>query len=100
VTFEELDRWLDVYSRAWERKGVDAFVACFTEDAIYAWGLWAEPLRATTRSARQPSARSPRKRTSISFTNCSRSRPTVAATAGASRLPCQVERRLGTSLNS
>jgi ketosteroid isomerase-like protein len=45
VTLEELDRWLDAYGRAWERKDVDAFVRCFTEDAIYAWGPWGEPLR-------------------------------------------------------
>jgi len=45
VTLEELDRWLDVYGRAWERKDVDGFVSCFSEDAIYAWGPWDEPLR-------------------------------------------------------
>jgi hypothetical protein len=45
VTLEELDRWLDVYGRAWERKDVDAFVACFAEDAVYAWGPWVEPLQ-------------------------------------------------------
>jgi ketosteroid isomerase-like protein len=45
MTLEDLDRWLDVYGRAWERKDVDVFVACFTEDAVYAWGPWAEPLR-------------------------------------------------------
>jgi hypothetical protein len=45
VTLEELDRWLDVYGRAWERKDVDAFVACFTPGAEYYWGPWDEPLR-------------------------------------------------------
>jgi ketosteroid isomerase-like protein len=45
VTLDELDRWLDVYGRAWERKDVQGFVACFTEDAVYAWGPWGEPLR-------------------------------------------------------
>jgi ketosteroid isomerase-like protein len=45
VTLEGLDRWLDVYGRAWERKDVDAFIACFTEDAVYHWGPWGEPLR-------------------------------------------------------
>ena len=46
MTVEELDRWLDAYGRAWERKDVDAFVACFTVDAVYAWGLWDEPVLA------------------------------------------------------
>ena len=45
VTLDELDRWLDAYGRAWERKEVDAFVACFAQDAVYAWGPWGEPLR-------------------------------------------------------
>src|SRR6185437_5952483 len=29
MTLEELDRWLDVYGRAWENKDVDGFVDCF-----------------------------------------------------------------------
>ena len=45
MTLDELDRWLDVYGRAWERQDVDAFVACFAEDALYHWGPWPEPLR-------------------------------------------------------
>jgi ketosteroid isomerase-like protein len=45
VTLDELDWWLDVYGRAWERRDVDAFVACFAEDAVYQWGPWSEPLR-------------------------------------------------------
>ena len=45
MTLEELDRWLDVYGRAWERQDVDAFVACYAEDAVYQWGPWGEPLR-------------------------------------------------------
>lgn len=45
MTLDDLDRWLAVYGRAWERKDLDAFVACFTEDATYAWGPWEEPLR-------------------------------------------------------
>jgi ketosteroid isomerase-like protein len=44
VTLDELDRWLDTYGRAWERKDIDGFVSCFTEDARYAWGPWDEPL--------------------------------------------------------
>ena len=45
MTFDELDRWLDVYGRAWERKDIDTFVACFTDDARYYWGPWDPPLR-------------------------------------------------------
>jgi hypothetical protein len=45
MTLDELDRWLEIYGRAWERKDVDAFVACYATDALYYWGPWAEPLR-------------------------------------------------------
>src|SRR3954464_1958710 len=45
MTLDDLDRWLDVYGRAWERKDVDAFVGCFTPDAVYAWGPFGEALR-------------------------------------------------------
>jgi len=46
MTLDELDRWLDVYGRAWERKDIDAFVGCFTPGAVYYWGpSWDEPLR-------------------------------------------------------
>jgi len=45
VTLEELDRWLDAYGRAWERQDTDAFVALFTEDAVYQWGPWGNTLR-------------------------------------------------------
>jgi SnoaL-like domain len=45
VTLEELDRWLDVYGRAWENKDVDGFVECFTADALYFWGPWGDPLQ-------------------------------------------------------
>jgi hypothetical protein len=45
VTLDELDRWLDAYGRAWERKDTDAFTGCFADGALYAWGPWSEPLR-------------------------------------------------------
>jgi hypothetical protein len=45
VTLDELDGWLDAYGRAWERQDTDAFVGLFTEDALYFWGPWGEPLR-------------------------------------------------------
>ena len=45
MTLEELDRWLDVYGRAWERKDIDAFVALFAEHAVYQWGPWGNTLR-------------------------------------------------------
>ena len=73
MTLEELDRWLDVYGRGgiWERQDVDAFVACFTEDAVYQWGPFGDPLRG------HPEIRLARKRpwlrrtTSASDTSCS-----------------------------
>lgn len=45
MTLDELDRWLDVYGRAWEREDLEGFVACFAEGAVYYWCPWAEPLR-------------------------------------------------------
>ena len=46
MTLDDLDRWLDTYGRAWERKDVGAFVDCFVPDAVYYWGpSWNEPLR-------------------------------------------------------
>ena len=42
---DELDRWLDVYGRAWENKDIDAFVDCFSPDALYYWGPWGDPLQ-------------------------------------------------------
>ncbi len=35
MTLDKLDGWLDTYGRAWERKDLDAFVACFAEDGAY-----------------------------------------------------------------
>jgi hypothetical protein len=45
MTLDELDRWLDVYGRAWERKDLDGTLGCFAEGAVYQWGPWSEPLR-------------------------------------------------------
>ena len=45
MTLDELDRWLDAYGRAWERKDTAGFTGCFTDGALYAWGPWSEPLR-------------------------------------------------------
>jgi len=45
MNLEELDQWLDVYGRAWEGQDTNAFVACFSRDAMYYWGPWDEPLR-------------------------------------------------------
>ena len=36
MTLDELDGWLDLYGRAWERKDVDAFVACQGESGCAA----------------------------------------------------------------
>ena len=45
MTLNDLDAWLQAYGRAWERQDVDAFVACFTADAVYHWGPFGSPLR-------------------------------------------------------
>ena len=45
MTLDQLDRWLDEYGRAWERQDVEAFVNCFTADAVYHWGPFGAPLR-------------------------------------------------------
>ncbi len=42
--FEALNVWLDAYGRAWENQDPDAAAALFTEDGIYVWGPFAEPI--------------------------------------------------------
>ena len=86
-----------VYGRASEQRDTDAFVPCFTRDAVYHWGPWDDPLpghdeiRAKTAEKVAEQEEHPLR---------PRGARDHAATAGASRLPCQVEQRLGTSLNS
>ena len=85
-TLDELDRWLDAYGRAWERKDLDGFVGCFAGGAVYAGGRRANRFAVSTRSATAPRRRSPRSRTSASATSVLRSRPTgEASPAGGSR---------------
>lgn len=37
--------WLQAYGEAWERRDPDAAAALFVDDATYAWGPFADPLR-------------------------------------------------------
>jgi hypothetical protein len=86
VTLEELDRWLDAYGRAWERQDTDALLSCFAEDAVYQWGPWGDTLRGHAQLGAKTTRRSESRRTSLSATRCSRSRPTAAGSrAGGSR---------------
>ena len=56
MTLDQLDHWLDEYGRAWERQDVEAFVGCFTADAVYHWGPFGEPLRGTDEIRRRTQA--------------------------------------------
>jgi len=40
-----LSTWLDGYKRVWEEKDPDGAAALFTEDGVYAWGPYEEPMR-------------------------------------------------------
>jgi hypothetical protein len=41
----EIERWLDAYGQAWQRRDADAAASLFSEDASYQWGPFEEPLR-------------------------------------------------------
>jgi ketosteroid isomerase-like protein len=45
TTGEALETWLAAYRRAWEERDPEAAAALFTEDGVYAWGPYEEPLR-------------------------------------------------------
>ena len=42
---EALTTWLEAYRRSWEERDPNAAAALFTEDGVYAWGPYEEPLR-------------------------------------------------------
>jgi ketosteroid isomerase-like protein len=42
---EALATWLTAYGRAWEERDPEAAAALFTEDGVYAWGPYEEPMR-------------------------------------------------------
>jgi ketosteroid isomerase-like protein len=42
---QRLESWLDAYGRAWETRDADAAAKLFTEEGIYAWGPFHEPIR-------------------------------------------------------
>jgi ketosteroid isomerase-like protein len=42
---EALETWLNAYGRAWEGRDPEAAAALFTEDGVYAWGPYEEPMR-------------------------------------------------------
>ncbi len=41
----DAERWLDGYRRAWASNDADDIRAVFTEDAVYRYEPWSEPLR-------------------------------------------------------
>jgi ketosteroid isomerase-like protein len=42
---ERLTTWLESYKQAWEQRDADAAANLFTEDGVYAWGPFEEPMR-------------------------------------------------------
>ncbi|HEY7630928.1 MAG TPA: nuclear transport factor 2 family protein [Thermoleophilaceae bacterium] len=44
-TDEAIAAWLNAYGRAWEGRDPEAAAALFTEDGVYAWGPYEEPMR-------------------------------------------------------
>jgi ketosteroid isomerase-like protein len=45
ATTERLTKWLESYKRAWEQRDADAAADLFTENGVYAWGPFEEPMR-------------------------------------------------------
>lgn len=45
MRFAALQAWLDAYGQAWEKQDADAAGELFTDDATYAWGPFARPIR-------------------------------------------------------
>lgn len=43
-TVEAMRSWLDRYGMAWEDQDADAAAGLFTEDGVYAWGPFSEPI--------------------------------------------------------
>jgi ketosteroid isomerase-like protein len=42
---DALATWLEAYKRAWEERDPQAAADLFTEDGLYAWGPFEEPMR-------------------------------------------------------
>ena len=42
---DALATWLEAYEKAWEERDPRAAADLFTEDAVYAWGPFEEPMR-------------------------------------------------------
>lgn len=42
---DQLTDWMERYKRAWEGRDPDAAADLFTDDGVYAWGPYEEPMR-------------------------------------------------------
>lgn len=45
ATKDDVRKWLDAYGDAWEHQDATAATALFTDDGVYAWGPFSEPIR-------------------------------------------------------
>ena len=45
ATSDGVRSWLEAYGKAWESQDPDAAVSLFTDDGVYAWGPFTEPIQ-------------------------------------------------------
>lgn len=67
MNYESFKSWLEAYGRAWENRNPLAAATLFTDDAVYYWGPFDEPLRGRSGISRRWSEATSRQER-ISFT--------------------------------